>query len=86
MHHQWQDIVLAFGSLLFSLALIPTIRSKNKPALSTSLITFGVLIVFACTYATLSLWLSTISATINGCAWLILAIQKHTQHTAKVQR
>lgn len=78
MHH-WQDYVLASGSLIFSLALIPSLRSKNKPAISTSLVTFGVLVVFGITYITLSLWFSAVSVTINALAWLTLAIQKKSQ-------
>jgi hypothetical protein len=76
---QWQDYVLATGSLLFTLALIPSLRAKNKPALSTSLITVVVLVIFALTYITLSLWFSAAAAGLNGLAWLALALQKHRQ-------
>jgi hypothetical protein len=78
MHH-WQDIVLALGSIIFSIALLPSLRSEHKPAVSTSLITFGVLVVFALTYASLSLWFSTASITVNAGAWLALALQKRAQ-------
>ncbi len=76
MQH-WQDYILAAGSLIFTIALIPSLRSKHKPAVSTSLITAGVLVAFAFTYITLSLWFSAIAISINGLAWIALAIQKH---------
>lgn len=76
---QWQDIVLACGSLIFTIALIPSVRSKHKPALATSTITFCVLVTFTVTYATLSLWFSAASTFINSIAWLVLAIQKYRQ-------
>lgn len=51
----WQDWVFAIGSLIFAAALIPSVRGQDKPALSTSLTTGSVLIIFALTYLTLSL-------------------------------
>ncbi len=75
MRH-WQDIVLAVGSLVFSIALIPSLRSKDKPAFATSVVTFLVLITFAITYMTLSFWFSTVAIAINALTWLVLAIQK----------
>ncbi len=75
MQH-WQDYVLGAGSLIFTVALIPSLRSRNKPAISTSLVTFAVLVVFAITYVTLSLWFSAFSIAINAAAWLTLAVQQ----------
>lgn len=71
----WQDYVLAVGAFLFTVALIPTLRGINKPALSTSVMTSAVLWVFAATYATLELWLATIAQVIGACAWAVLAWQ-----------
>jgi hypothetical protein len=75
----WQDIVLTIGSLIFAVALIPSLLSKDKPALTTSITTGCVLLVFAFVYTTLSLWFSAISTTITGLMWLTLAVQKHTR-------
>ena len=75
MHH-WQDIVLGVGALVLSAALVPSIRGKDKPHVSTSLLTASVLFVFAVVYATLSLWYTMASTALNGLFWLILAIQK----------
>ncbi|MFI5271109.1 MAG: hypothetical protein ACHQT9_03635 [Candidatus Saccharimonadales bacterium] len=75
MHH-WQDIVLAIGSLLFSVALVPSIISKEKPAVWTSITTTLVLLTFAVVYASLKLWYATFTITINALFWTILAIQE----------
>ncbi len=77
----WQDIVLAIGSLMFTVALIPSIKGENKPAVATSILTSCVLITVVVTYATLSLWFSAISALLNCLAWLILGVQKYKQPT-----
>ena len=73
---EWQDIVLSAGSWLFAIALIPSVLSKDKPALSSSLMTGGVLLVFAVTYMTLSLWSASVSTLLVSGMWLTLAIQK----------
>lgn len=72
----WQDILLMVGGFIFSLALIPSILSKDKPAISTSLMTGVILLVYAFTYFTLNLWLATIAVTLTGVLWLVLAAQK----------
>ena len=72
----WQDIVLSAGSWIFVIALTPAIRAKEKPPLSTSLMTGTILVVFAVTYATLALWLSVVSTGLVAAAWFTLAIQK----------
>ena len=73
----WQDYILTIGTILFIIALIPSIFSKDKPALATSLLTGSVLAIFAFVYATLSLWLTTITVSITSITWLILAYQKY---------
>lgn len=76
MHH-WQDIVIAIGSFIFAVALIPSILSKeDKPALWTSVTTGLVLIVFAVTYASLTLWYATFTTSLAATLWIVLALQK----------
>ena len=75
----WQDLVFAVGAWIFIIALIPTIRGRGKPPLSTSVPTGLVLIVYVFTFATLNLWYSVISTGILGILWLYLGWQKHTQ-------
>jgi hypothetical protein len=72
----WQDLVLTIGSLIFAFALIPSVLSKDKPALTTSVTTGVVLFIFAFVYVTLSLWFSAVTTAFTGIVWSILAIQK----------
>lgn len=79
----WQDLVLTCGQLIFALALIPSVIGKDKPAVSTSITTGIVLLIFAFVYVTLSLWFSAITTTFTGVVWSILAIQKiHENQTS----
>ena len=75
----WQDIILTGGSIVFLLALFPTLLSKDKPAIATSVMTGGVLLVYAVVYASLSLWFSVIATAATGLLWFILAVQKVKQ-------
>ena len=72
----WQDWVLPVGNWIFFIALMPSILGKDKPALSSSLVTGVTLGAFAFTFATLNLWVSAFSATLTTAAWLTLAWQK----------
>ncbi|MDO8623750.1 MAG: hypothetical protein Q7R54_00100 [bacterium] len=72
----WQDIILSVGSWIFTIALIPSVLSKDKPALSSSLMTGSVLGVYAVTYVTLSLWAAAASTVLVAAMWYTLAIQK----------
>lgn len=86
MHHHWQDIVIAIGSLVFAAALIPSVVSKDKPALWTSLMTGTVLIVFTATYASLDLWYATATTALTAVLWLVLAAQKLTRRQPIAER
>ena len=73
----WQDMVLAGGQWIFIVALLPSVFGKDKPALSTSLLTGAVLSVFALTFETLSLWVSAFSTMLTSFTWFFLAFQKY---------
>lgn len=75
----WQDIIFTVGSWIFIFSLIPTIQGKQKPELSTSIITTVVLSIFSITYLTLGLKLSAISTTGTAIGWGILAYQRYRQ-------
>jgi hypothetical protein len=77
----WQDLVLTVGSIVLIIALIPSVKGPNKPALSTSIMTGCVLSTFALVYATLNLWLSSITTIIACLLWFTLAAQKVRQQT-----
>jgi hypothetical protein len=77
--HHIQDFILAAGSLVFAVALIPTVLSTQKPALSTSVSTSLVLYVFAGVYISLRLWFAAATTFVTGILWTILAVQKYRQ-------
>lgn len=72
----WQDAVLTIGSLIFAIALLPSVLGKDKPAFSTSITTAVVLAIFAFVYTTLSLWFSAATVLLTSLMWSVLAIQK----------
>jgi len=74
--HAWQDIILAVGSLILAVALLPSIMSQHKPDLWTSSLTCVVLFIFSITYASLSLWYATCTTTLAALLWGILFVQK----------
>jgi hypothetical protein len=75
----WQEIVLAAGQVAFILALIPSLVSRDKPEIWTSIITGVVALSISVTYFTLHLGLASISAFFNFVFWLVLAVQKLQQ-------
>jgi uncharacterized membrane protein len=75
----WQDLIFTVGQIIFVFALIPTIRGKSKPALSSSIITGSILLILALTYLTLGLWFSTLASIATSANWWILAFQKYQQ-------
>jgi hypothetical protein len=72
----WQEVVLTVGQVIFLIALIPSILSKDKPALQTSLLTSSVAFSIAVVYVTLAIPFAAISAALNGTLWFVLAVQK----------
>ncbi len=77
--HNWQDYLIAVGSIIFIVALMPTLLSKQKPHLSTSLMTGTVLMAFAITYLTLKLWFAAATTAMTSVQWFVLAVQKILQ-------
>jgi hypothetical protein len=74
-----QDIILTGGFLIFIVALIPSVISKDKPALLTSLPTGIVTVVFVGVYVSLNLWYSAVTTALLAVMWLVLAAQKMRQ-------
>lgn len=74
----WQDVVLSIGSILFTIALLPTLRDKKASLpVTTSLLTASVLSSYLIVYISLGLWF----AAICGCSvalawWLILLFRR----------
>lgn len=76
----WQDAVFTLGSVLFTLALIPSVRSADKPAVKTSLLTASVLYVFAVVYVTLGLYFTAFTTAATATLWAVLLVQKVRQY------
>lgn len=81
--HRVQDLILTAGSLVLMIALIPSILGKHKPALSTSVSTGIVLVIFAGVYTSLRLWFAAVVTCLSGILWLVLAVQKFIQGGVK---
>lgn len=75
----WQDLIFGIGSLLFIIALLPTLLGNNKPAWETAAITSVVLYAFSICYASLDLPFATITSAITASIWLAIAIQSSGQ-------
>jgi hypothetical protein len=73
---RWQDIVISIAQLCFVFALIPSIRSKDKPAASSSIMNIVLLAIINTCLLTLQLWFSAFTGCLVMIAWLVLAIQK----------
>lgn len=71
----WQDIVMTIGQFVFAVALIPTIRAKEKPAWTTCLSTATVLSVYVPTLYSLELYISVIATVLVALCWWILFFQ-----------
>lgn len=80
----WQDIVLTGGGTVVTLALLPTIFGKrDKPALSTSVVSCLILLIFSFVYHSLSLKLASLVIAINSFLWFVLAVQKYYKKKSK---
>jgi hypothetical protein len=75
----WQETVLALGQIIFIIALLPSVFSKDKPEIWTSVITGSVALSIAITYITMKIPIAAVSAFFNFVFWSILAIQKFRQ-------
>ena len=75
----WQDVVIMIACFGFAIALIPSIRGKQKPAKSSCLLTFVLLTAIAISFITLGLWLSFIAELTSIIAWGILLFQRRQE-------
>lgn len=71
----WQDIVLSIGSILFAAALLPSVRSKDKPDGITSGITGTILAIYVPTFITLGLITAAITTGVTAGIWFVLLYQ-----------
>lgn len=73
---RWQDIVISIVQIGFVIAMIPSITSKNKPALATCVMNVVFVCIVTFCLLTLELWLSAVTAAAVAFTWGILAVQK----------
>lgn len=73
----WQDIALTIGQIIFTLSLIPTALGKDKPALSTSLLTSIVLSAFIFVQISLALYFAAFGTSTTAFIWWIITYQKY---------
>lgn len=71
-----QDYIFTAGTIIFILALFPSILGKDKPAITTSLLTATTLFVFALTYISLELWFTSALTFVTSALWYTLAAQE----------
>lgn len=71
----WQDLVFALGSIVFIIALVPTIFSGKKPSIWTSVPTCLVLYAFALTYLEMGFEFAAATTFVSATLWDIIAIQ-----------
>ena len=76
----WQDIVLSAANFVFIVALLPAVLSKEKPPVSTSLMTGTALAVIAAVNASLDLWFASGVVSVTATLWFILAVQQWKRH------
>lgn len=70
------DYIFSIGNAIMAGALLPSLMSKDKPALKTSLLTGIILGIFSATFFSLGLYLSFAMLAISSVLWLTLAYQK----------
>lgn len=75
----WQDAIFTTGTVLFGLALIPTIYASAKPDLWTSALTAAVLAMFTVAHFTLTLWFASAASAILAVEWSVLGYQRWRQ-------
>lgn len=72
----WQDLVLTGGTLVLAAALLPSVLSKHKPSIYTSVSTGTILGLFAVVYFSLNMWFAAATTLITCGLWATLAIQE----------
>ena len=71
----WQDWVIAICQWGFALALLPTVFGKEKPEVSTALVTAVLAGVVAATFATIPLIWAAVATGSTSVIWFIITAQ-----------
>lgn len=73
----WQDLVLTAAGVVFCIALLPSLKAEEKPALKTCAITAVTLYIMAAVDLTLGLWFTSACTFVTGILWTVLGIQSY---------
>lgn len=73
----WQDTALMIGGFVLAASLIPSVRSKHKPHIKTSLITGGILTLFTVAYYTMGYFRAVAGTAASTTLWYVLAYQAY---------
>ena len=75
----WQDLVYGIGNVLFVIALIPSLKSDDKPNIKTSIMNSVVLVSFIIAGISLELYFTALVTTLLTISWAYLGYQKYRQ-------
>jgi hypothetical protein len=76
----WQNIVLSIGVLVFVIALIPALRTMQKPPVQTSILYAVIVMGFTVVDVSFKLYLAAVLTFVNALQWLALAVQARRRH------
>ena len=72
----WQEIAFSVGSVLFALALLPSVLSEHKPEWHTSLLTASVLTVYVVAFWTMQQPYAAGTGAVTAALWWTLFVQE----------
>lgn len=73
----WQELVFSFGSLLFAIALLPSVLDKDTEIpLFTSSATGITLITFSLSFLSLGMFYSAATNLLVSAMWIFIAIKR----------
>lgn len=76
----WQDVVFTVGTVLFSVALLFSVRSEHKPAVGTSLMNVFIIASFIIAYWSMELYYAALTNLLTFTLWAILFFQKWSKY------
>lgn len=68
---------MSLAQLVAVFSLLPSILSKDKPALATSVMSFLLAVIVGTCLLSLQLWFSAATAYAIALTWMVLVIQKY---------
>mgnify|MGYP001606613175 CR=1 FL=1 len=74
----WQDWLMAILSLIFVVGLLPTLLCTEKPHRSSCIVYAAGLTLYGVAYASLGMWLATVTTVLGAAMWWILLVQRRT--------